>query len=81
MSADRLSSTAGGRAHFETTQWGLVAAASADDENGKIALEGLYRSYCGPVYAYLRRRGFNRQDTQDLTQDFFLYLDCAFCRR
>ncbi len=29
MPADRLSSTAGGNAHFETTQWGLVPAASA----------------------------------------------------
>jgi DNA-directed RNA polymerase specialized sigma24 family protein len=74
MPADRLSSTAGGNAHFETTQWGLVAAASAGDENGKIALESLYRSYCAPVYSFLRRRGFNRQDAQDLTQDFFLHL-------
>jgi RNA polymerase sigma factor (sigma-70 family) len=74
MPADRLSSTAGGNAHFETTQWGLLAAASAGDENGKIALESLYRSYCAPVYSFLRRRGFNRQDAQDLTQDFFLHL-------
>jgi DNA-directed RNA polymerase specialized sigma24 family protein len=74
MPADRLSSTAGGNAHFETTQWALVAAAAAGDQKGKVALESLYRSYCAPVYAFLRRRGFNRQDAQDLTQDFFLHL-------
>jgi len=70
-----LDSTAGGRPNFRTTQWGLVAAASADgDAEARAALEELYRLYCYPVYAFIRRRGYGRQDAQDLTQDFFVHL-------
>jgi RNA polymerase sigma factor (sigma-70 family) len=70
-----LDSTAAGRPNFFTTQWGLVAAASAEGTTeAKVALEGLYRVYCYPVYAFIRRRGYSRQDAQDLTQDFFVYL-------
>lgn len=68
-----LSSSVGGHLRFETTQWSLVSAASeADDRRG--ALESLYRSYCSPVYFFIRRRGYSRQDAQDLTQDFFVHL-------
>jgi DNA-directed RNA polymerase specialized sigma24 family protein len=70
-----LDSTAGGRPKFHTTQWGLVAAASAEGAaEGRAALEELYRVYCYPVYAFIRRRGYGRQDAQDLTQDFFVHL-------
>lgn len=68
-----LSSTAGERIRFETTQWSLVSAAGEDEEK-RDALEGLYRSYCSPVYSFIRRRGYSRQDAQDLTQDFFIHL-------
>src|SRR3984957_11066133 len=68
-----LSSSVGGQVRFETTQWSLVSAASNEQE--KLgALEGLYRSYCTPVYFFIRRRGYSREDAQDLTQDFFLHL-------
>ena len=40
----------------------------------QAALEALYRVYCYPVYAFIRRRGHGRPDAQDLTQDFFVYL-------
>jgi DNA-directed RNA polymerase specialized sigma24 family protein len=30
--------------------------------------------YSYPVYAFVRRRGYGRQDAQDLTQDFFVHL-------
>lgn len=40
----------------------------------RMALEGLYRTYCYPVYAFIRRRGYGRQDAQDLTQDFFVHV-------
>ena len=70
-----LDSTAAGRPNFPTTQWGLVAAASAEvTPEARAALDGLYRVYCYPVYAFIRRRGYDRQDAQDLTQDFFVYL-------
>jgi RNA polymerase sigma factor (sigma-70 family) len=68
-----LSSTAGGHLRFETTQWSLVSAASGDEES-RDALEALYRSYCSPVYSFIRRRGHSREDAQDLTQDFFVHL-------
>jgi DNA-directed RNA polymerase specialized sigma24 family protein len=69
-----LDSTAGGRPNFRTTQWGLVIAASTEGAGGRAALEELYRLYCYPVYAFIRRRGHGRQDAQDLTQDFFIHL-------
>ena len=68
-----LSSSVGGQLRFETTQWSLVSAASAEEDK-LAALEGLYRSYSTPVYFFIRRRGYNREDAQDLTQDFFLHL-------
>jgi RNA polymerase sigma factor (sigma-70 family) len=71
----RLDSTAGRRPNFVTTRWGLVAAASAEGAaESRAALEELYRLYCYPVYAFIRRRGHGRQDAQDLTQDFFVHL-------
>ena len=58
-----------------TTQWGLVTTASVEGAaGGRAALEALYRIYCYPIYAFIRRRGYGRQDAQDLTQDFFLHL-------
>jgi RNA polymerase sigma-70 factor (ECF subfamily) len=70
-----LDSTAGGRSNFLTTQWGLVTASSAKGAaEARAALEELYRLYCYPVYAFIRRRGYGRQDAQDLTQDFFVHL-------
>lgn len=68
-----LSSSAGGRLRFETTQWSVVSAA-AQSEQGKAALDALYRSYSSPVYSFVRRHGYSRQDAQDLTQDFFVHL-------
>src|SRR5271169_6250710 len=70
-----LDSTAGGRPRFHTTEWLTVAAASAEGTaEARAALEELYRLYCYPVYAFIRRRGHGRQDAQDLTQDFFVHL-------
>lgn len=70
-----LDSAAGGRPNFLTTQWSLVVAASAQgDVASRDALEELYRLYCYPVYAFVRRRGHGSQDAQDLTQDFFVHL-------
>jgi DNA-directed RNA polymerase specialized sigma24 family protein len=37
-------------------------------------MEEVYRLYCYPVYAFIRRRGHARYDAQDLTQDFFIHL-------
>ena len=69
-----LSSSAGGQLRFETTQWSLISAAAGEGEQSRHALEDLYRSYCYPVYSFVRRRGHRRQDAQDITHDFFVYL-------
>ena len=54
---------------------GLVTASSEKEAaEARAALEELYRLYCYPVYAFIRRRGHSRQDAQDLTQDFFIHL-------
>jgi RNA polymerase sigma factor (sigma-70 family) len=53
----------------------MVAAAAAEGAiEARAALDELYRVYCYPVYAFIRRRSYGRQDAQDLTQDFFVYL-------
>jgi RNA polymerase sigma factor (sigma-70 family) len=71
----KLDSTGGQRPNFVATQWGLVTDASAQGSaEARAALEELYRLYCYPVYAFIRRRGSSHQDAQDLTQDFFVHL-------
>jgi RNA polymerase sigma-70 factor (ECF subfamily) len=60
---------------FATTHWTLVRAAGdgalpAADE----ALETLCEAYWFPLYAYVRRHGFSKEDAEDLTQAFFAKL-------
>lgn len=60
---------------FETTRWTLVlAAGEGDDRAAREALEALCQSYWHPVYAYLRARGCDRQQAEDVTQGFFTRL-------
>ena len=60
---------------FATTHWSVVLAAGKKNtpQSGE-ALEQLCRNYWYPLYAYIRRRGFNHEDAQDLTQAFFAHL-------
>ncbi|MCC6362656.1 MAG: sigma-70 family RNA polymerase sigma factor [Bryobacterales bacterium] len=50
---------------------------------GRAALVSLCERYWYPLYAFVRRRGYSREEARDLTQDFFLrilegrYLDRA----
>jgi DNA-directed RNA polymerase specialized sigma24 family protein len=60
---------------FEQTLWGdVLAAGQLDRPDSAAALERLCSVYWYPIYAYLRRRGFDRHEAKDLTQGFFLYL-------
>ena len=62
-------------ARFEQTLWGEVLAAGQPGRpDSARALERLCRVYWYPIYAYLRRRGFDRHEAKDLTQGFFFYL-------
>jgi RNA polymerase sigma factor (sigma-70 family) len=64
-----------GRFVFATTHWSRVLAiGNADTKQAKQALSRLCKSYWYPLYAYVRRRGCNPQDAEDLTQEFFARL-------
>jgi RNA polymerase sigma-70 factor (ECF subfamily) len=67
---------AGGAAgRFATTRWSLVLAAGARGSvAGDEALERLCALYWYPVFAFVRRRGFGRDEAEDLTQGFFARL-------
>ena len=57
---------------FATTRWTVVlAAGSHSTPSADMALEELCRTYWYPLYAYVRRQGYLREDAQDLTQAFF----------
>jgi RNA polymerase sigma factor (sigma-70 family) len=60
---------------FAETAWSLVIAASANTpERAHGAMAELCRIYWRPVYAFLRRTGYNAHDAQDFTQSFFEHL-------
>ena len=66
--------TARGRV-FATTHWtAVLAAGRRNTPQADVALEELCRTYWYPLYAYVRRRGYSRDDAQDLTQAFFARL-------
>ncbi len=60
---------------FATTRWSLVLAAGAgSSERADRALAELCADYWHPLYAYVRRRGYDPDDACDLTQAFFARL-------
>src|SRR6266566_1009870 len=60
---------------FATTHWSVVlAAGEAESSEADAALEALCRIYWYPLYAFVRRRGYEMHDAQDLTQAFFARL-------
>jgi DNA-directed RNA polymerase specialized sigma24 family protein len=66
---------AAGAASFHTTQWTVVLrAAQSQVQGGPAALAELCRLYWYPLYVFARRRGHSPDDSQDLTQGFFLHL-------
>jgi RNA polymerase sigma-70 factor (ECF subfamily) len=56
------------------TDWFTVRKAAQQTPESAEALEKLCRTYWYPLYAYVRRRGHNPEDAQDLTQEFFARL-------
>ncbi len=59
---------------FATTHWSVVLAAQEDSDPGRLALEQLCRAYWFPVYAVVRRYGFDPHTARDFTQEFFARL-------
>lgn len=63
---------ASGRGRFATTRWSVVLAASgADSPAADEALARLCETYWYPLYGYLRARGHDAANAEDLTQAFF----------
>lgn len=59
-------------AQFATTHWSVVlAAGDGVSPDSREALEKLCRTYWFPVYAYVRHRGYDREQAEDLAQGFF----------
>jgi RNA polymerase sigma factor (sigma-70 family) len=57
---------------FATTHWTVVLAAGRRHEpQADRALEQLCQTYWFPLYAYVRRRGHDKANAEDLVQAFF----------
>ncbi len=60
---------------FLPTQWSVVLDAQrTQPERARAALERLCSLYWYPLYAFIRRRGHDKEDAEDLTQSFFAHL-------
>ncbi len=58
-----------------TTHWSVVVnAGRGDSARAQEALRRLCQLYWPPLYAFVRRSGYSREDAQDLTQEFFARL-------
>jgi RNA polymerase sigma-70 factor (ECF subfamily) len=49
----------------------VLAAQQKDSPEGVEALGRLCRAYWPPLYAFIRREGYDATEAQDLTQEFF----------
>jgi len=57
---------------FASTHWSVVMRAGAATATDSFAaLDRLCRQYWQPLYYFVRRRGYNEPDAQDLSQGFF----------
>ncbi|MCP4214145.1 MAG: sigma-70 family RNA polymerase sigma factor [bacterium] len=70
-----MSTNAGNRMRFATTQWSLVLVAGerGSPDSGQ-ALAQLCSLYWYPVFAFVRRQLYSPDEAQDLTQSFFTRL-------
>ncbi|MGA2034169.1 MAG: sigma factor [Thermoguttaceae bacterium] len=61
---------------FAATHWTVVLAAAGGTESSRAAeaMTELCRTYWYPLYAFLRRRGHESHEAEDLTQEFFARL-------
>ncbi len=64
-----------GAAQFASTFWTVVlAAGDTGSPTADAALERLCGIYWYPLYTFVRRRGYDAHEAQDLTQEFFARL-------
>jgi RNA polymerase sigma-70 factor (ECF subfamily) len=63
------------RDRFATTHWSIVVSVTGSRSSAaRRALATLCENYWFPLYAYVRRRGYQTHEAEDLTQEFFLRL-------
>jgi DNA-directed RNA polymerase specialized sigma24 family protein len=68
-------SDAGKGGQFMTTRWSAVLLSAQSQAPGSDrAREEFCQLYWYPLYAFVRRRGYNADDARDLTQGFFLFI-------
>ena len=66
-----MNSTPSGKGRFATTHWSVVlAAGDSSSPKHREALSTLCKKYWFPLYAYLRRRGYDSHQAEDATQAF-----------
>src|SRR5919109_5478152 len=61
---------------FFSTRWAMILKAgdsAATTAHALSALSELCEVYWRPVYVFLRKQGYGREDAQDLTQGFFAH--------
>ena len=60
---------------FSTTRWTLVLrAGGAEGPSSETAWQNLCKIYWYPLYAYARRNGATKEDSEDIVQGFLLSL-------
>lgn len=60
---------------FPATHWSVVlAVGQGGGLRGEEALEELFKRYWRPLYFFIRRRGYGREESEDLVQGFFEHL-------
>ena len=75
MSSSPIPSSAQHGSQFAATRWSVVlAAGEATGSQRRQALEELARVYWFPLYSFIRRRGHEAAEAEDLTQGFFAHL-------
>lgn len=61
--------------HLPATQWTLIARLRhGTAQEAQRALDDLMNQYRYPLYCYLRRRGYDHHDADDILQDFLVKL-------
>jgi RNA polymerase sigma factor (sigma-70 family) len=73
MAQQTPTTPSGGDGQFRTTHWSVIlAAGDLAASNHKTALDQFCQAYWRPVYVFVLKKGYPREEAQDLTQDFFL---------
>lgn len=74
-STQGLNAREGGGHLFVTTRWSVVLSANdSQSPEATVALGHLCRTYWYPLYAFIRRKGYDCHDAEDLTQSFLVRL-------